>query len=73
MQEAATALRTVPTAHNPAVPKLTLMNINGFLMKKLYADNDFVNEHKLSRHCIGLSGMKFSDEEIEELAKKSEK
>ena len=31
-----------------------------------YKDNDFVNEHHLSRHCIGLSGMKFTDEEIEE-------
>ena len=29
--------------------------------EKLYADNDFVNEHHLSRHCIGLSGMKFTE------------
>ena len=36
--------------------------------EKLYQDNDFVNEHHLSRHCIGLSGMKFTDAEIEELA-----
>lgn len=36
--------------------------------EKLYQDNDFVNEYHLSRHCIGLSGMKFTDEEIEELA-----
>ena len=36
--------------------------------EKLYADNDFVNEHHLSRHCIGLSGMKFTDAEIEQLA-----
>ena len=41
--------------------------------KKLYEDNAFVKEHHLSRHCIGLSGMKFSDEEIEELAKKIRK
>lgn len=41
--------------------------------EKLYADNDFVNEHNLSRHCIGLSGMQFTDEEIEELAKKIRK
>ena len=33
----------------------------------------FVNEHHLSRHCIGLSGMKFTDEEIEELASKIRK
>lgn len=38
--------------------------------EKLYQDNDFVNENHLSRHCIGLSGMKFTDEEIEELAKR---
>ena len=41
--------------------------------EKLYADNDFVNEHNLSRHCIGLSGMQFTDEEIEELVKKIRK
>lgn len=36
--------------------------------EKLYQDNDFVSEYHLSRHCIGLSGMKFTDQEIEELA-----
>ena len=41
--------------------------------EKLYEDNDFVNEHHLSRHCIGLSGMKFTDEEIEILAEKIRK
>ena len=41
--------------------------------EKLYKDNAFVNEHHLSRHCIGLSGMKFTDEEIEELASKIRK
>ncbi|MGN0460138.1 MAG: biotin synthase BioB [Ruminococcus sp.] len=41
--------------------------------EKLYKDNDFVNEHHLSRHCIGLSGMKFTDEEIEELAERIRK
>lgn len=38
--------------------------------EKLYKDNDFVNEHHFARHCIGLSGMKFNDSEIEELAEK---
>lgn len=41
--------------------------------EKLYKDNDFVAQHHLSRHCIGLSGMKFSDAEIEELATKIRK
>lgn len=41
--------------------------------EKLYEDNDFVNEHHLSRHCIGLSGMKFTDAEIEVLAEKIHK
>lgn len=41
--------------------------------EKLYEDNTFVKDHHLSRHCIGLSGMKFSDEEIEELAEKIRK
>lgn len=40
---------------------------------KLYQDNDFVNEYHLSRHCIGLSGMKFTDKEIEELARRIRK
>lgn len=38
--------------------------------EKLYQDNDFVYKNHLSRHCIGLSGMKFTDKEIEELAKR---
>ena len=38
--------------------------------EKLYQDNYFVNDYHLSRHCIGLSGMKFTDEEIEELARR---
>ena len=41
--------------------------------EKLYEDNDVVNEHHLSRHCIGLSGMKFTDAEIEVLAEKIRK
>ena len=41
--------------------------------EKLYEDNDFVKEHHISRHCIGLSGMKFTDEEIEILAEKIRK
>ena len=36
--------------------------------EKLYGDNDFVAKYHLSRHCIGLSGMKFTDGEIEALA-----
>ncbi len=38
--------------------------------EKLYADNDFVNKYHLSRHCIGLSGMKFTDADIEDLCQK---
>ena len=41
--------------------------------EKLYEDNDFVNEHHLSRHCIGLSGLKFTDAELEVLAEKIRK
>lgn len=36
--------------------------------EKLYGDNDLVDEKHLARHCIGLSGIKFTDEEIEDLA-----
>ena len=32
--------------------------------EKLYRDNDFVNKNHLARHCIGLSGMKFTDAEL---------
>lgn len=36
--------------------------------EKLYGDNDLVDEKHLARHCIGLSGISFSDAEIEDLA-----
>ena len=36
--------------------------------EKLYRDNDFVNKNHLARHCIGLSGMGFTDADIEQLA-----
>ena len=41
--------------------------------EKLFKDNDFVNKNHLARHCIGLSGMKFTDKEIEELARRIRK
>lgn len=40
---------------------------------KLYQNNNFVNDYHLSRHCIGLSGMKFTDKEIEELTRRIRK
>ena len=36
--------------------------------EKLYGDDRLVKEKRLSRHCIGLSGIRFTDEEINELA-----
>ena len=41
--------------------------------EKLYGDNDLVDDKHLARHCIGLSGMKFTDKEIEELARRIRK
>ncbi len=38
--------------------------------EKLYGDDKLVGEKHLARHCIGLSGIRFSDEEIDELAAK---
>ena len=38
--------------------------------EKLFKDNDFVNKNHLARHCIGLSGMKFTDDKILELAER---
>lgn len=38
--------------------------------EKLYGDNDLVDEKNLARHCIGLSGIKFTDAEIEDLAER---
>ena len=73
MPAAVTAHRTALTVHNPVVQKPISTNIKWVADEKLYKDNDFVNEHHLSRHCIGLSGMKFTDEEIEELASKIRK
>ena len=61
------------TAPSPAVPMQILKKYKWVDDEKLYGDNTFVHDHKLSRHCIGLSGMKFSDEEIEELASKIRK
>lgn len=37
---------------------------------RLYGDNDFVNEYHLARHCIGLSGIRFTDDEIDALAER---
>lgn len=39
--------------------------------EKLYADNDFVNEHHLSRHCIGLSGRNLPMQRLKNWLKKS--
>ncbi len=36
--------------------------------EKLYGDNDLVDEKNLARHCIGLSGIRFTDADIEDLA-----
>lgn len=41
--------------------------------EKLYSDNTLVNEKHLARHCIGLSGISFTDDEISELAGKIKK
>ena len=41
--------------------------------KKLYGDNDMVDEFHLSRHCIGLSGIHFADSDIESLAERIRK
>ena len=38
--------------------------------EKLDSNNNLVNEFHLSRHCIGLSGMGFTDKEIENLAER---
>lgn len=36
--------------------------------KTLYGHNDMVKEFHLARHCIGLSGIRFADSDIEKLA-----
>ena len=41
--------------------------------KKLYGNNDMVDEFHLSRHCIGLSGIRFADSDIESLAERIRK
>lgn len=38
--------------------------------EKLFGDDKLVSEKHLARHCIGLSGIKFTDDEIAELAAK---
>ena len=73
MPEVETVLRIALTVLSPAVQNADIDKYKWVADEKLYADNDFVNEHHLSRHCIGLSGMKFTDAEIEELAEKISK
>ena len=41
--------------------------------KKLYGENNLVDEFHLSRHCIGLSGIRFADSDIESLAERIRK
>ena len=41
--------------------------------EKLYGDNVLVDEKHLARHCIGLSGISFIDNEIAELAERIRK
>ena len=41
--------------------------------EKLFGDDKLVSEKNLARHCIGLSGIKFTDDEIRELAAKIRK
>ena len=41
--------------------------------RKLYGDNDLVDEMHLARHCIGLSGIRFADDDIEKLAERIRK
>lgn len=41
--------------------------------EKLYGDNSVVAEKGLARHCIGLSGIRFSDDEINDLAERIRK
>lgn len=36
--------------------------------ERLFTHNDIVRDYGLERHCIGLSGVSFKDEEIEDLA-----
>ena len=72
MPEVETVLRIALNCAQSCRSKADIDKYKWVADEKLYADNDFVNEHHLSRHCIGLSGMKFTDAEIEELAEKFE-
>ena len=70
MPEVATVHKIVPTVPNPVVLVPILTNIIGYLMKSYLKTMIFVNKNHLARHCIGLSGMKFTDDEILELAER---
>lgn len=41
--------------------------------ERLFNHNDIVRDYNLERHCIGLSGVTFKDEEIEDLAERIRK
>ena len=63
-----TVHRTVLTVHSPRILQAEIEKYKRVSDEKLYGDNDLVDEKHLARHCIGLSGIGFSDEEIEDLA-----
>lgn len=68
MYGAATVRRTVHTVRSSASSKAPIEKYRRVSDEKLYGDNDLVDEKHLARHCIGLSGIRFTDAEIEDLA-----
>lgn len=56
--------------HSPAESHAAIEKYRRVSDEKLYGDNDLVDDKHLARHCIGLSGIQFSDAEIEDLAER---
>lgn len=70
MSAAETVRRTVHIVHSPAESHAAIEKYRRVSDEKLYGDNDLVDDKHLARHCIGLSGIQFSDAEIEDLAER---
>ena len=60
----------MPTVLSPVSRMAPIEKYRRVSDEKLYGDNDLVDEKNLARHCIGLSGIKFTDAEIEDLAER---
>lgn len=56
-----------------AVSNTGIQKYNLVSSEKLFEDSDIVLNNNLARHCLGLSGIRFTDDEIDEFANEIKK